>query len=259
MEIQSPMSHHATGRCDKNHFFVDNIVHFRSRWKENRSKIPVLGIYWNVKLFLQPIKLREISIIIRSSNYKINGSTVNSFTCIPLSILFKAVFCLKIHIQAHHIPDFHFLLGFLVCNNSRKQGKNNLPSDLILLDPVKSSDLRRNIAIRQVSHHDMMDTNWASSWDYGTSEGSGEPAQLRSLARAFTVHTHKVWKKTKCPTKNQTSSPTGWLCMRVWRMSLRRTKSAIIWWAGSINNPSQLRETKKIHRQKFAPTGHCQA
>ena len=28
--------------------------------------------------------------------------------------------------------------------------------------------------------------------------------------------------------KNQTSSPTGWLSMRVRRMSLRRTKSAII-------------------------------
>ena len=28
--------------------------------------------------------------------------------------------------------------------------------------------------------------------------------------------------------QNQTSSPTGWLRMRVWRMCLRRTKSAII-------------------------------
>ena len=29
-------------------------------------------------------------------------------------------------------------------------------------------------------------------------------------------------------------APTGWLRMRVWRMSLPRTKSAIISWAGSI-------------------------
>ena len=36
-------------------------------------------------------------------------------------------------------------------------------------------------------------------------------AHPRSLTRAFTVRTHKVWKKTK----NQTSSPTGWLHMRV--------------------------------------------
>ena len=46
--------------------------------------------------------------------------------------------------------------------------------------------------------------------------------------------------------KNQTSSPTGWLRMRVWRMSLRRTKSAVISWAGSFNlywSVSELRET----------------
>ena len=37
----------------------------------------------------------------------------------------------------------------------------------------------------------------------------------------------------KGPTKNQTSSPSGWLCMRIWRMSLRRMKSTIISGAGS--------------------------
>ena len=31
------------------------------------------------------------------------------------------------------------------------------------------------------------------------------------------------------PTKKQTYSPTGWLRMHIWRMSLRRTKSAISW------------------------------
>ena len=35
-------------------------------------------------------------------------------------------------------------------------------------------------------------------------------------------------------TKNQTWSPIGWLRMRVWRMSLRWTKSTIISWDGSI-------------------------
>ena len=43
---------------------------------------------------------------------------------------------------------------------------------------------------------------------YATSEGSGEPAQPRSLARASTVRTHEVWKYMKGPTKSQTSSPT---------------------------------------------------
>ena len=34
--------------------------------------------------------------------------------------------------------------------------------------------------------------------------------------------------------KNQTSSPTGWLQMPVWRMRLRRTNSTIISWACSF-------------------------
>ena len=76
---------------------------------------------------------------------------------------------------------------------------------------------------------------WASSWDYciyhiGDQQGSVEPAHARILARAFAVCTHQVWKKTKGLTKHQISSPTVWLCMRVWRMSLRRSKSAIISW-----------------------------
>ena len=45
-----------------------------------------------------------------------------------------------------------------------------------------------------------------------TSKGSGDSAHPRSLARTLAVRTHEIWK---CPTKNQTSSTTGWLCMRV--------------------------------------------
>ena len=86
--------------------------------------------------------------------------------------------------------------------------------------------------------------NWASSWDYGTYH-IGDQRRLRrtcasgqlhlcSLARVFAVHTHEVQTWTKGLTKNQTSSPTGWLHMQVWRISLRRTKSAIISWLGSI-------------------------
>ena len=51
-------------------YFVDIIAHFRSWQKENSSEIPARGIYRSVKLFLQPIKLREISIMMRSWNYK---------------------------------------------------------------------------------------------------------------------------------------------------------------------------------------------
>ena len=38
----------------------------------------------------------------------------------------------------------------------------------------------------------------------------------------------------KGPTKNRTSSPTGWLRMRVWRMSLRRMKCTTISRHGSF-------------------------
>ena len=58
--------------------------------------------------------------------------------------------------------------------------------------------------------------------------------ELIDQRRAFAVRTHEVWKKKKGPTKNQTSSPTAWLRMHVWRMSLRKMKSAIISWHGLI-------------------------
>ena len=35
-----------------------------------------------------------------------------------------------------------------------------------------------------------------------TNEGSGKPAHLRSLTRAFAVLTHKVWKYTKGPIRH---------------------------------------------------------
>ena len=68
-----------------------------------------------------------------------------------------------------------------------------------------------------------------------TSDSSGEPAHLRSLARAFAVRTHEVWKKTKGQTKHQISSSTGWLRMCIWRMNLRRMKSTIMSWHGSFD------------------------
>ena len=48
-----------------------------------------------------------------------------------------------------------------------------------------------------------------------TGKGSGEPAHVRSIARAFTARTCEVWKQMKGPIKNQTSSPTGWLHVRL--------------------------------------------
>ena len=41
----------------------------------------------------------------------------------------------------------------------------------------------------------------------GDQRSSGEPAHLRSLARAFSVRTHEVWKQTKGPTKIRHLAP----------------------------------------------------
>ena len=51
--------------CHQNRIFDDIIIHL----KKNSPKIHPQGIYRSVNLFLQPIKLREISIKMRSWNY----------------------------------------------------------------------------------------------------------------------------------------------------------------------------------------------
>ena len=55
------------------------------------------------------------------------------------------------------------------------------------------------------------------------------------------------------PTKNQTSSPTGLLRMRVWRMSLRRTKSATLSTAGSFMFSVMLLRWIKVSRSLQGP------
>ena len=64
------------------------------------------------------------------------------------------------------------------------------------------------------------------------------------LARAFAVRTHETWM-----TKNQTSSPTGWLRM----MILRRTKSTIISWDGSFAPCSQSKQNRTMITMMLEP------
>ena len=61
---------------------------------------------------------------------------------------------------------------------------------------------------------------------------------IRAVSPKPSLFAHmKYGSRRKYPTKNQTStySPTGWLHMRIWRMSLWRTKSTIISWDGSFD------------------------
>ena len=79
-----------------------------------------------------------------------------------------------------------------------------------------------------------------SSWDYLWFLSHRRPAKAQASLRIRAVllepllFAHmKHGSRRRGPSKYQTSSPTGWLRMRVWRMSLRRTKIAIISWDGS--------------------------
>ena len=69
-------------------------------------------------------------------------------------------------------------------------------------------------------------------WFWYLSHKRPAKAQASLRIRAVTPEPSLFAYMTKGPTKNQTSSPTGWLCMGVWRMSLRRTESTIISWDG---------------------------
>ena len=50
---------------------------------------------------------------------------------------------------------------------------------------------------------------------YASSEGSGEPAHARSLARTFAARSYKQWVKRNLQTENQIPGPSEWLGMRV--------------------------------------------
>ena len=92
------------------------------------------------------------------------------------------------------------------------------------------------------AHEIMVLITWA------TSEGSGQSVRCS--------HTWSM-EIDEGPTKNQTSSPTGWLRMCVWRMSLWRTKSVVISWDGSICSGTRVRfyawSAYKRKKSRYAP------
>ena len=49
---------------------------------------------------------------------------------------------------------------------------------------------------------------------YASSEGSGEPAHPRSLARTFAARSYKQWVKRNLQTECQIPGPSEWLGMR---------------------------------------------
>ena len=70
---------------------------------------------------------------------------------------------------------------------------------------------------------------------YASSEGSGEPAHPRSLARTFAARSYKQWVKRNLQTESQIPGPAEWLGMRSWNLSWRNARRHKFAWRGPIN------------------------
>ena len=68
---------------------------------------------------------------------------------------------------------------------------------------------------------------------YASSEGSGEPAHPRSLARTFAARSYKQWVKRNLQTGSQIPGPSEWLGMRSWNLSWRNARRHKFAWRGS--------------------------
>ena len=109
-------------------------------------------------------------------------------------------------------------------------------------DPVVSPCLSHDpVHVLVISH---WITIRASAWDYGTYHKGDQRSLRRACASAQSrqgLRCSYTWRMEVDERSNKKvkhldppPSPTGWLRMRVWRMSLRRTKSTIISWDGSL-------------------------
>ena len=70
---------------------------------------------------------------------------------------------------------------------------------------------------------------------YASSEGSGEPAHPRSLARTSAARSYKQWVKRSLQTESQIPGPSEWLGMRSWNLSWRNARRHKFAWRGSFN------------------------
>ena len=73
---------------------------------------------------------------------------------------------------------------------------------------------------------------------YASSEGSGDPAHPRSLARTFAARSDKQWIKRNLQTENQIPGPSEWLGMRSWNLSWRNARRHKFAWRGPFHKTS---------------------
>ena len=71
---------------------------------------------------------------------------------------------------------------------------------------------------------------------YASSEGSGEPAHLRSLGRTSTARSYEQWVKRNLQTESQIPGPFEWLGMRSSNLSWRNAhRHKFAWRVTTIN------------------------
>ena len=75
---------------------------------------------------------------------------------------------------------------------------------------------------------------------YASSEGSGEPAHPRSLARTSAARSYKQWVKRNLQTESQIPAPSEWLGMRSWNLSWRNARRHKFAWRGPYINVMQM-------------------
>ena len=75
---------------------------------------------------------------------------------------------------------------------------------------------------------------------YASSEGSGEPAHPRSLARTFASRSYKQWIKRNLQTESQIPGPSEWLVMHSLNLSWGNARRHKFAWRGPIDNPKEV-------------------
>ena len=85
---------------------------------------------------------------------------------------------------------------------------------------------------------------------YASSEGSGEPAHPRSLARTSAARSYKQWVKRNLQTESQIHSPSEWLGMRSWNLSWRNARRHKFAWRG----PYSCKSVHCSYAKSFACT-----
>ena len=80
---------------------------------------------------------------------------------------------------------------------------------------------------------------------YAISEGSGEPAHPRSLARTSAARTYKHWVKRNLQTESQIPGPSEWLGMRSKNLSWRNARRHKFAWRGPCHKRACGNKSKR--------------